>query len=93
MMTQTHTKQADGSNLFQMIKDGVVTDEWTTPGPTNTWECGDCGDTVERYRGEGDVYCGCGALYNASGQRLRDDAPAFGVGGYWGATPYDDDDY
>jgi hypothetical protein len=28
---------------------------------------------VERYRGEGDVRCNCGANYNASGQRLRDD--------------------
>ena len=40
--------------------------------PTNTWECGNCGQTVERYRGEGDVSCDCGAQYNASGQRLRD---------------------
>ena len=61
--------------------------------PTNTWTCGDCGETVARYRGQGDVFCECGALYNAGGQRLRDDAPAFGVGGYWGPTPYDDDDY
>lgn len=42
-------------------------------GPTNTWECGACGRTVERWRGEYDVSCECGAQYNASGQRLRDD--------------------
>jgi DNA-directed RNA polymerase subunit RPC12/RpoP len=41
--------------------------------PTNAWKCGDCGNVVERYRGEGDVRCNCGANYNASGQRLRDD--------------------
>jgi hypothetical protein len=28
---------------------------------------------VIRYRGEGDQLCDCGAWYNASGQRLRDD--------------------
>lgn len=42
-------------------------------GPTNTWECGDCGETVMRFRGDGDVSCDCGAQYNSSGQRLRDD--------------------
>jgi len=36
-------------------------------------EC-DCGATVERYRGQGDVTCAnCGAQFNAFGQRLRDD--------------------
>ena len=41
--------------------------------PTWTKEC-DCGATVERYRGQGDVTCHrCGAWYNAGGQRLRDD--------------------
>lgn len=42
-------------------------------GPTNTWECQDCHTTVERWRGQSDVQCGCGAWYNAGGQRLRDD--------------------
>ncbi len=43
------------------------------PEPTNSWTCS-CGVKVERYRGEYDVTCpGCGASYNASGQRLRDD--------------------
>lgn len=41
--------------------------------PTNAWICEDCGDVVERYRGGGDKMCGCGAWYNPSGQRLRDD--------------------
>lgn len=41
-----------------------------------TWEkaCDRCGAPVARYRGERDVDCpGCGAWYNAGGQRLRDD--------------------
>ena len=42
-------------------------------GPTKTWICGKCGTTVERWPGESDVTCTCGAEYNASGQRLRDD--------------------
>jgi hypothetical protein len=41
--------------------------------PTRTWICGDCGRTVERWRGQGDVDCECGACYNSFGQRLRDD--------------------
>lgn len=43
------------------------------PKPTNTFACKDCGTTCERYRGQYDVTCECGAEYNASGQRLRDD--------------------
>lgn len=42
-------------------------------GPTRTWECSDCGETVERYRGQDDIQCECGAWYNTFGQRLRDD--------------------
>lgn len=39
-----------------------------------TWPCEQCGATVARYRGQGDVDCPrCGACYNAFGQRLRDD--------------------
>ena len=41
--------------------------------PTNTWTCENCGLRVERYRGESDVRCSCGAEYNAFGNRLRDD--------------------
>ena len=42
--------------------------------PTNTWTCGQCSTTLERYRGESDITCWkCGAEYNAFGQRLRDD--------------------
>lgn len=43
---------------------------------TPTWSkpCERCGQTVERWRGQGDVTChNCGAEYNAGGQRLRDD--------------------
>lgn len=37
--------------------------------------CERCGDEVGRYRGgPGDMECAtCGAIYNAGGQRLRDD--------------------
>lgn len=41
--------------------------------PTREWECGQCGRTVQRWRGQGDVDCECGACYNSFGQRLRDD--------------------
>jgi hypothetical protein len=70
----------------------VETDEWGAclacgehgDGPTNWWTCGDCGETVYRFRGDYDVDCDCGARYNASGQRLRDD---------WDSNPswYDDE--
>lgn len=53
--------------------------------PVWSKQCGDCGGTVERWRGETDVTCPtCGASYNAGGQRLRD---------AWRRNPswYDDD--
>lgn len=37
------------------------------------WDCEKCGNEVRRFRGQSDVSCDCGAQYNASGQRLRDD--------------------
>jgi hypothetical protein len=43
------------------------------PEPTWVKECDSCGWEVERYRGQSEVSCGCGAQYNAFGQRLRDD--------------------
>lgn len=49
--------------------------------PTWTKPCEKCGQQVERWRGQGDVMCSCGAWYNAFGQRLRDDwlgNPAWG---------------
>lgn len=49
--------------------------------PTWTKPCEKCGQQVERWRGQGDISCPCGAWYNASGQRLRDDwlgNPAWG---------------
>lgn len=53
-------------------------------GPTRVWECS-CGETVERWRGQYDVSCGgCGAWFNASGQRLRDD--------WYGNQSYHDED-
>lgn len=52
--------------------------------PTNSWDCEQCGDRVDRYRGDTDVACDCGAWYNSGGQRLRDD---------WAGNPsnYDDE--
>ena len=51
----------------------VEDDSWEPePGPTWSKEC-ECGATVERWRGDTDVSCRCGAWYNSSGQRLRDD--------------------
>lgn len=64
--------------------------EWVNDDPDDmpvTWEgeCDHCGAKVYRSRGGYDVDCDiCGAMYNASGQRLRDD---------WRGNPsnYDDD--
>lgn len=47
---------------------------------STSWDCERCGREVRRYRGEYDAACECGAQYNASGQRLRDnwrDNPAW----------------
>lgn len=49
------------------------------------WSCENCAAEIRRYRGQSDVDChNCGACYNASGQRLRDD---------WRGNPsnYDDE--
>jgi hypothetical protein len=35
--------------------------------------CDKCGEIILRFRGQGDLYCDCGAIYNCGGQRLRDD--------------------
>lgn len=36
--------------------------------------CDRCGTLILRFRGQGDLQChNCGANYNCSGQRLRDD--------------------
>ena len=52
--------------------------------PTRTWQCEKCGETIERYRGMGDIQCECDTWYNSFGQRLRDD---------WQGNPsnYDED--
>lgn len=51
--------------------------------PLHTWVCG-CGRVIEHWRGDGDHTCECGAEWNGSGQRLRDD---------WRGNPstYDDE--
>lgn len=41
--------------------------------PTTWWHCERCKQHLNRYRGDGDQLCSCGAWYNAFGGRLRDD--------------------
>lgn len=49
------------------MADRIEQPRWSKP-------CEACGREVQRWRGQGDVSCtGCGAWYNAGGQRLRDD--------------------
>lgn len=36
-------------------------------------QCERCNRTVYRFRGQDDIHCECGAIYNCFGQRLRDD--------------------
>jgi hypothetical protein len=38
-----------------------------------TGRCDKCNHDVTTYKGEGDFSCACGAIFNAFGQRLRDD--------------------
>jgi len=64
--------QASGDAPYSREPGGEWVRQIVTEGPTNTWACA-CGRTVERWRGEPTVSCPCGAEYNASGQRLRDD--------------------
>ena len=53
--------------VFPTDEDGLV---W--------FPCQDCKAAIYHWRGGGDEVCEkCGALHNAFGQRLRDDAPRF----------------
>jgi hypothetical protein len=59
---------------MRRVEDTVDAEGWITSGGYTAWDCEKCGAEVCRYRGQSDVDCGeCGACYNASGQRLRDD--------------------
>lgn len=40
---------------------------------TRVFRCDKCNRIIERWRGEDDLQCACGAWYNTFGQRLRDD--------------------
>lgn len=42
-------------------------------GDHSEGNCDRCGALIERWRGDGDLDCRCGAIYNSFGQRLRDD--------------------
>lgn len=57
--------------------------------PTHTWKC-NCGETVERYRGQGDQMCSCGQWFNSFGQPLRDDWQDRSSYAEWGET-WDED--
>ena len=64
---------------YEAVGDAVRLEAMSVGGmPTRWWHCGDCDRHLERWWGGGDVACQCGALYNSSGQRLRDDAPMYG---------------
>jgi hypothetical protein len=54
-----------------------------TDQPTWTKKCDRCGTEIDRWYGMSTVSCGCGAEYNAFGQRLRDD---------WAGNPSNWDD-
>jgi hypothetical protein len=45
----------------------------TTNPDLSTGECDACHRELDRWRGEPDISCPCGAEYNCFGQRLRDD--------------------
>lgn len=64
---------------YRRVEDTTDAEGFIVPG-YSAWDCTatayrkECGAEVRRYRGESDVSCTeCGAWYNASGQRLRDD--------------------
>ena len=69
---------------YGYVEDVVSDDGYVTRSGYTRWDCVACGREVRRYPFESDVDCRCGACYNASGQRLRDD---------WRGNPscYDDD--
>ena len=69
---------------YRRVEDTVDADGYVVSG-YSAWDCERCGEEIRRYRGTAEVACGgCGAWYNPSGQRLRDD---------WQGNPsnYDDE--
>jgi ribosomal protein S27E len=59
---------------MRRVEDVVDAEGWITESGYTAWDCDRCGHEVCRFRGQYDVDCtNCGACYNASGQRLRDD--------------------
>lgn len=56
---------------YRRVEDATDAEGFIIPG-YSAWDCEKCGAEVRRYRGQSDVDCECGACYNASGQRLRD---------------------
>ena len=73
MIHEEYGRQRLDDQHFEPPYTGVYELELT---PTPTWRkrCEKCEHFIERWRGDTHVGCGvCGAQYNASGQRLRDD--------------------
>lgn len=60
------------ANNYRRIEDSVDSEGFIIGG-YSAWDCEKCGSEVRRYRGQSNADCGCGASYNAVGQRLRDD--------------------
>ena len=58
-------------NNFRRVDDSVDNEGYVISG-YSAWDCENCGEELRRYRGQSDIDCDCGACYNASGQRLRD---------------------
>lgn len=57
----------------QRVDDVRDAEGFIIEGGYSFWACTSCKFEVRRYRGQSDVDCpSCGACYNASGQRLRD---------------------
>ena len=74
----THTNTAtDQAECPACLNNEATPNDIGVPGltnqPTRWWHCHQCGAHLDRYRGQGDQTCRCGAEYNAFGQRLRDD--------------------
>ena len=58
---------------YRRVEAEVDAEGWITRSAYTAWDCEQCGREVTRCTGQSDVDCECGACYNASGQRLRDD--------------------
>lgn len=65
----------------------VENDDGTVGREPTIMECEVCMKRLHNYCPGADIRCDCGALYNAFGQRLRDDAPICGPNGFGPDVP------